>query len=112
MASDGIEETNEGAHEPAAAEDGKLARLRALAEQEMRRRLPADAGGGPPPKRHKAGGGIAGSAEAAAVRRYDYGAVQELASGVAGFLLTCALQRCVSCHAALAALPFDRGSRS
>lgn len=78
-------------------EDGKLARLRALAEGEMRRRLP-------PAKRHKgAGGGGGGSGEAggsgsagalgAGGGRFDYSAIKELATGLTGFLLTCPLQR-------------------
>ena len=82
-------------------EDSKLAFLRAQAEQEMRRRLPAADDGAPGPKRRKGDGAVvvaaAGAAEAAAAAaaggRFDYGAIKELASGITGFLLTCPLQR-------------------
>lgn len=68
---------------PHKVESAKLAQLRAMAEVEMRRRLPqAD---GPPAKRHKTNGPVG---------RFEYGAVKELATpGITGFLLTCGLQR-------------------
>lgn len=73
-----------------ANEDGeRLARLRAEAEAEMRRRLPTE-GGGRAAKRRKTGGE---EAERQAGGRFDYGAIQELTTGITGFLLTCQLQR-------------------
>ena len=71
-----------------AEEDERLARLRAEAEAEMRRRLPTD--GGRAVKRRKTGGE---EAERQAGGRFEYGAVRELATGITGFLLTCQLQR-------------------
>lgn len=78
---------------PERPEDDRLSRLRAEAEAEMRRRLPDQ--GGPAAKRQKGGGGGGEGAggEAAAGGRFDYGAVQELSTGLAGVLLTCSLQR-------------------
>ncbi|PRW44977.1 hypothetical protein C2E21_6182 [Chlorella sorokiniana] len=69
-------------------QDERLARLRAEAEAEMRRRLPTE--GGRAAKRRKMGGG---EAERQAGGRFDYGAIQKLATGITGFLLTCQLQR-------------------
>jgi hypothetical protein len=84
------------AHGP---EEGKLARLLADAEQEMRRKLPDGNDGAPGAKRRKGGGGggAADAAEAAAAAggRFDYGAIKELATGITGFILTCPLQRWV-----------------
>lgn len=70
-------------------DDERLARLRAEAEAEMRRRLPTE-GGGRAAKRRKTGGE---EAERQAGGRFDYGAIQELTTGITGFLLTCQLQR-------------------
>jgi hypothetical protein len=66
-------------------ETSRLAQLRAMAEEEMRRRLPPT-DGEPDAKRQKTGGASGG--------RFDYGAIKELSSpGITGFLLTCRLQR-------------------
>lgn len=70
--------------------DERLARLRAEAEAEMRRHLPTEGGGDRAAKRRKTG---FEEAERHAGGRFDYGAVQELATGLTGFLLTCQLQR-------------------
>lgn len=71
--------------------DERLARLRAEAEAEMRRHLPTEGGGGRDAKRRRKTGGE--ETERHAGGRFDYGAVQELATGLTGFLLTCQLQR-------------------
>ena len=73
----------------AAEDEARLARLRAEAEAEMRRHLPGG-GGGRAAKRRKTEGE---EAERQAGGRFEYGAVRELATGIAGFLLTCQLQR-------------------
>ncbi len=71
---------------PHEVESAKLAQLRAMAEVEMRRRLP-QSDGAPGAKRQKTDAD-------GPVGRFEYGAVKELATpGITGFLLTCGLQR-------------------
>ncbi len=72
--------------------EAKLARLRELAECEMRRRLPGE-NGAPSAKRQKTAAGSSSGGGGSDGGRFDYGAVRELASGITGFLVTCSLQR-------------------
>ena len=62
--------------------------LRRAAEIEMRRVLPGDVTSA---KRRKTGGEE--EEQHVEIGRFDYGAVQELASGMSGFLLSCDFRR-------------------
>lgn len=83
-------------------QDGKLAALRALAEQEMRRRLLEGGDAAPSAKRRRGDAGAGAPAPGGAApgksgdsERFDYGAAKQLGvgAGITGFLLTCFLQR-------------------